>query len=95
MKFVYKHGIKKFTQFASRVWGVDSYFNEEEYMALEGIRLLESFYKDIGLPTRLSEIKITSEKFEEMANKCIDKGLVGNFIKLDSKDIVKIYKLAL
>ncbi|MHB1336708.1 MAG: iron-containing alcohol dehydrogenase [Candidatus Humimicrobiaceae bacterium] len=95
MKFVYKHGIKKFTQFASRVWGVDSYFNEEEYMALEGIRLLESFYRDLGLPTRLSEIKITSEKFEEMANKCIDKGLVGNFVKLDSKDIVEIYKLAL
>jgi alcohol dehydrogenase YqhD (iron-dependent ADH family) len=95
MKFVYKHGIKRFTQFASRVWGVDSYFNEEEYMALEGIRLLESFYRDLGLPTRLSEIKITSENFEEMANKCTDRGPVSNFVKLGSKDVVEIYKLAL
>jgi hypothetical protein len=95
MKYVYRHGIKRFTQFASRVWGVDSYFDEEEYMALEGIRLLESFYRDLGLPTRLNEVKINSERFEEMANKCTDRGPVSNFVKLNSKDIVQIYKLAL
>lgn len=95
MKYVCKHGIKRFTQFASRVWGVDSYFNEEEYMAIEGIRRIENFYRDLGLPTRLSEFKITAQKFEEMANKCIDRGPVGNFVKLESKDIVEIFKLAL
>ena len=95
MKYVYKNGIKRFTQFASRVWGVDSYFDEEEYMALEGIKMLESFYKILGLPTRLGELKITAEKFEEMAEKCIHKGEVSNFIKLGSKDIVEIFKLAL
>ena len=95
MKYVCKHGLKRFTQFASRVWGVDSYFNEEEYMAIEGIRQIENFYKDLGLPTRLSELKITAQKFEEMANKCIDRGPVGNFLKLGSKDIVEIFKLAM
>lgn len=95
MKYVYKTDIKRFAQFASRVWGVDSYLNEEEFMALEGIRMLENFYKDIDLPVRLSQIKINSDRFEEMAAKCADRGPVGKFVELESKDILEIYKLAL
>jgi alcohol dehydrogenase YqhD (iron-dependent ADH family) len=95
MKYVYKTDIKRFAQFASRVWGVDSYLNEEEFMALEGIRMLENFYKDINLPVRLSQVKINSERLEEMAAKCADRGPVGKFVSLESKDILEIYKLAL
>ena len=95
MKYVYKTDIKRFAQFASRVWGIDSYFNDEEFMALEGIRMLENFYKDIKLPIRLSQLKINSDKFEEMAAKCADRGPVGKFVELESKDILEIYKLAL
>jgi alcohol dehydrogenase YqhD (iron-dependent ADH family) len=95
MKYVYKTDIRRFAQFASRVWGVDSYLNEEEFMALEGIRMLENFYKDINLPVRLSQVKINSERLEEMAAKCADRGPVGKFVSLESKDILEIYKLAL
>ena len=95
MKYVYKTGIKRFAQFASRVWGLDAYLNEEEFMALEGIRMLENFYKDMGLPIRLGQLKIGSDRFEEMATKCVHKGLVGKFVELGSKDIIEIYKLAL
>jgi alcohol dehydrogenase YqhD (iron-dependent ADH family) len=95
MKYVYKNDIDRFAQFASRIWGVDSYFNDKEFMVLEGIRMLERFYKDIGLPTRLNELSIGSERFEEMSQKCVDKGPIGKFVKLDSKDILEIYKLSL
>lgn len=94
MKYVYKNNIQKFAQFAVRVWGSEIYFDDEERVALEGIRKLESFYKDIGLPTRLTDLNIFEDRFEEMAKKCVDRGLIGNFVKLDKNDIVNIYKLA-
>ncbi len=94
MKYVYKHDIKRFAQFAQRVFDVDVYFGEEEKMAIEGIKRLESFYKDMGLPTRLNELNIQDDRFEEMAEKCIDRGMPGNFVKLNKKDIISIYKIA-
>jgi alcohol dehydrogenase len=94
MKYVYKNNIKRFAQFAQRVFDVDTYFDEEEKMAIEGIKRLENFYKDIGLPTRLNEVNITSSRFEEMADKCVDRGPIGNFVKLNKQDIVNIYKIA-
>ncbi len=95
MKYVYKTDIKRFAQFASRVWGLDSYFNDEEYMAFEGISMLENFYKSVSLPVRLSQLNIGSDRLEEMAEKCAEAGPVGNFVELDKADILKIYELAL
>jgi alcohol dehydrogenase YqhD (iron-dependent ADH family) len=95
MKYVYKSDIKRFAQFANRVFGVDAYFNDEESMALEGIRRLESFYCDIGLPTRLKHLGIGKDRLEEMAEKCVHRESVGKFVKLYKKDVLSIYKLAL
>lgn len=94
MKYVYKNNIDRFAQFAQRVFDVDTYFDEEEKMAIKGIKRLENFYKDIGLPTRLNEVNIASNRFEEMAEKCVGRGPIGNFMKLNKKDIVNIYKIA-
>ncbi len=94
MKYVYKNDIKRFAQFAQRVFDVDAYFDEEAKMAIEGIKRLENFYKDIGLPTRLNEVNIPNDRFEEMAEKCVDRGPLGNFVKLNKRDIISIYKIA-
>lgn len=55
---------------------------------------LENFYKDIGLPTRLNEVNIPNDRFEEMAEKCVDRGPSVNFVKLNKRDIISIYKIA-
>ena len=97
MKYVYKHDISRFAQFAHRIWNVEyNVFNPEE-TALKGIAALESFYTSIGLPTRLSQANIDEAHLEEMADKCTDSGThtVGNFIKLNRNDVLNIYKLAL
>ncbi len=96
MKYVYKHDIKRFVQFAVRVWNVEQDFANPEKTVLEGIQKLEEFYKALGLPTRLSEIGISEKDFAGMADKCkrFDGDTVGNFIKLKGEDIKKIYKLA-
>lgn len=94
MKYVYKSDIDRFAQFAIRVWNVDMNFNDPEATVLEGIKRTEEFFTSIGMPTRLSQAEIDSERFEEMAAKATENGTLGNFVKLNKEDIVNIYRLA-
>ncbi|MDQ0258061.1 alcohol dehydrogenase YqhD (iron-dependent ADH family) [Evansella vedderi] len=95
MKYVYKHDINRFAQFANRVWDVEIDLNDLEKTALVGIAKMEDFFRSIGMPVRLSEVEIGEEHFEEMARKGTERWPIGNFIKLHEKDVLNIYKLAL
>lgn len=94
MKYVYKHDIARFLQFASRVWDVDENFASDEEIILEAIRRMEVFFKDIDMPITLSGANIPTDKLEEMARKATEFGAQGNFVKLDKDDVLKIYELA-
>jgi len=97
MKYVYKHNLNRFVQYAVRVWKVDEDFQNPEKTALAGIESLEKFFRGLGLPVRLSEAGIGEEHLEEMAAKAasISGGTtIGNFVKLDKNDVLNIYKLA-
>jgi alcohol dehydrogenase YqhD (iron-dependent ADH family) len=94
MKYVYKHDINKFLQFVTRVWGVEADFDNLEKTVLEGIDKMEEFFISIGLPVRLSQVNITDEKFEEMAEKGTQVHPLGNFVKLHKEDVLEILKLA-
>lgn len=96
MKYVYKHNVNRFVQFAVRVWDVDLAFDSSDAIALEGIKRMTEFFKKIGLPVTLSEANIPEDRIEEMADKCTnsDTKTVGNFVKLNKQDIINIYKLA-
>lgn len=96
MKYVYKHDIDKFVQYAVRVWDVDLPFDSREEIALEGINRLTVFFKSIGLPVRLRDANIGADRFEEMANKCTDSDTktIGGFVKLGKNDVLNIYNLA-
>lgn len=95
MKYVYKADVNRFVQLASRVWNIDINYDDLEETALKGIEALKEFYKKIGLPTTLREVYIDNSKFEYMAKRATKNGLCGNFVKLDKKDIVNIYNIAL
>lgn len=97
MKYVYKHDINRFAQFASRVWNVDYNYEAPENTALSGIQKLTEFLKSIGLPVKLSELGIDSSRIDEMANKCTgsDSHTVGNFVKLKQNDVYHILTLAI
>ncbi|MBP2072453.1 iron-containing alcohol dehydrogenase [Thermoanaerobacterium butyriciformans] len=96
MKYVYKHDLDRFVQFAVKVWDVDLTFTDREEIALEGIKRLEDFFRNIGLPVTLKEANIPYDRFEEMADKCTSNGTttVGQFVKLTKDDIINIYNLA-
>ncbi|MBC7959335.1 MAG: iron-containing alcohol dehydrogenase [Vallitaleaceae bacterium] len=97
MKYVYKHDVKRFAQFASRVWNVDYNHFAPEQTALLGIKKITEFFSAIGLPVKLSDLDIDSSRIDEMASKCTggDTRTVGNFIPLNQSDVYNIYTLAL
>lgn len=96
MKYVYKHNINRFVQFAVRVWDVDMAMESPEAIALEGIKRITEFFKKIGLPVTLSDADIPEDRLEEMADKCTasDTRAVGSFVKLNKQDVLNIYRLA-
>ncbi len=96
MKFVYKHDINRFAQWAIRVWNVDMDVFDPERVALTGIERLETFSRSMGLGTRLSDLGIKGDRIDEMANKCTDNNTrtFGNFIPMDRDSVKKILHLA-
>jgi alcohol dehydrogenase len=97
MKYVYKHNINRFVQFAVRVWDVDMAMESPEAIAREGIKRITEFFKKIGLPVTLSDANIPEDRLEEMADKCTasDTRAIGSFVKLNKQDVLNIYKLAI
>lgn len=96
MKHVYKHDVARFSRFASRVWDVEMDTFNPESTVIEGIRRMEAFFTSIGLPVRLSEMKVGTDRIDEMAAKCTGggNGTTGNFVKLDAKAVREILTLA-
>ncbi len=94
-KYVYKHNLPRFVQFAVRVMNVEQDYFHPERTALAGIEAVERLFKDIGMPTRLADMGIDYQRIEEMADKCTkgDTIKVGKFLPLGKRDIVEIYKL--
>jgi len=92
MKFVYKHHMPLFLQFAQRVMDVDLQMSDPDAVVLESIRRLEEFYKRMGLPTRFSDVGIDDKHFKSMAEFT---GPIGNLHKISVEDSVAIYYLAL
>lgn len=92
IKYVYKHNIDKFYQFATRVFHIID--EDKERAVLKMIDKLENWYKQLKLPTRLADANIEPVKFEEMAERAfLHKEVIGNFKKLYKEDLVKIYNL--
>lgn len=94
MKYVYKHDLNRFAQFANRVWNIDINLNNLEETALKGIYKMEAFFKSLGLPTTLKEANIPSDRLREMAKKATENGSIGGFVNLNEEDVFNILSLA-
>jgi alcohol dehydrogenase len=94
MKYVYKHDVNRFAQFANRVWNIEIDLNNLEKTALAGIKKTEEFFRSIGMPVTLKEANIADEHFNEMAKKATERWPLGNFVKLHEDDVRQIFNLA-
>ena len=98
MRFVYKHDLPRFVQFAVRVFNVEENFHNPEETALRGIKALSDFFASVGMPLTLKEVGIEEKDFAAIAAKIKlfdkEKGTVGNFRPLTKADVEAILKLA-
>ena len=89
-------GTERFVMYANRVWGCQIHFEHPEVTGMEGIKCLQRFMKDIGMPTTISELggkeedipKMVENMFHEAPNH-------GNFVKLTPEIAAEIYRMAL
>lgn len=96
MKFVLdKNTLKKFVNYGINVWNVKKSEGDMRIanMAIDKTR---DFFSSLGLPSRLKEVKISGERFGDMARNAVKShSQVGFFKKLSEKDIVKILEMSL
>ena len=84
--------VKRFAMFARNVWEVEE---EEDHKAAErGIGLTEQFFRDMGLPGKLSELGIDDSQFALMAKEAVrTSGLSTRaYVKLQEADVEEIYR---
>jgi len=94
IRYVYKAYPEKMFRFFHNVFDVEAVFDDPQYMIEEGLKRLKNFYRSIGMPVSLKDAGIEEKRYEEMAEKCTVFGPASNFVKLEKKDVVEIYKLA-
>lgn len=97
MKYVVKQDVNRFAMLAVRVWGCHMDFLNPMNTALEGIKRLEEFLSQIGLPINFEKLGAKEEDIPYLASKIGLEGekTIGGFYPLTTKDIEEIYRLAL
>ena len=72
----------------------DVFDGSEEERAVEGIDLLEDFFRSVGAPTTLRELSVKEADIERLAANASARGNFGVLKSLDANDVLEIYKLA-
>ena len=93
MKYIYKKSIGRFKRFAENVWGICEKNLTDEQIALKGIEKTKEYFSSLGSPTILTQIGITENDIDKIANLIVIGG--GSYIKIEREDVVQILKLAL
>lgn len=95
MKYVMKHDVMRFAQFAVRVWGCEMDYQQPENTAKQGITKFEQFLTSIGMPICFSELGAKAEDIPTLVQTLgLGERTLGSFVKLTKEDVKKIYELA-
>jgi len=96
MKYVYKTNVARFVRYATEVWGIDNDPFNPEAIALEGIARTKAFFKSLGMPVTMAEVGAKKEDYDYLAKNSQRNpdGTLGNFVKMDTKEILGVFALA-
>ena len=93
----YRHvlafGLAKFKRFALNVWDVNPEGKSDEEIALEGLKAMEGWMRELGLAMTISELGATEEMIEGIAEGTLV--LKGGYKVLEREEIIKILKESL
>ena len=96
---IQKGHARRFAQFAVNVMGVANDFTDVERTALKGVEAIEQFYRQIGMPTCISELigkTASEEEIEHMAKMCSREYsiTVGSLEILGPEEMKTVYRMA-
>ncbi|MBR1561807.1 MAG: iron-containing alcohol dehydrogenase, partial [Ruminococcus sp.] len=92
-RYIMPYGLKKFARFATEVWGISPEGKTDEQLAEAGLAAMENWMKELGLVMKISELGVTDDMIEGIANGTII--LDGGYKVLDRSDVVKILKASM
>ncbi len=94
MEFVHHHNVMRFAQMATRVWGCEMNFENQEETACKGIKAFRKFLSEIGMPINFEQLGAKEEDIPVLVEKLGVKGKTGGFLPLSPEDVASIYKIA-
>ncbi len=100
MKHLHRRRQDTYIQFAERIFGIDTKDRDPESVAIDAITRFEAFLKDIGVPTRLSDVNISADEIDAITDDVVkisfgEDGKLNSRPPVDREDVRKIYELAL
>ena len=96
MRYTMRHNVMRFARFAVNVFGCEMDFERPEITALNGIERYESFLRSIGMPITFAELGAKAEDIPFLAKNVRRNpdGTTGHFVKLDTKAIEELLRIA-
>ena len=96
MRYTMRHNVMRFARFAVNVFGCEMDFERPEITALNGIKRYESFLRSIGMPITFAELGAKAEDIPFLAKNVRRNpdGTTGHFVKLDTKAIEELLRIA-
>lgn len=96
MQYTVMEDIQRYRRMAIKVFGIKDNKRKPVKVAMAGINALESFFKEIGMPTSFTEIGAKKEDIPKLLEKLkINVGeRFGNFKTLNMEDARNIYLMA-
>jgi alcohol dehydrogenase YqhD (iron-dependent ADH family) len=91
--FIMPYAVAKFKRFAINVWGVKEEGKSDEEIALEGLKALEKWMNTIGVVMNLSELGVTEEMFEGIADGTFI--MEGGYKILTRAEVIDILKASM
>lgn len=100
MRFAARYRPERFAQFAERVFNISPEGKDTLTLGMEGINAYEIFLNEIGCPTKLAEVGINDELFEQYAKDAAlvvrdENGKLLGRPPMTTEDIVEVLKSAL
>ena len=92
-RHILPYGVQKFKRFAVNVWDVDAEGKTDEQIAQEGLAVMESWMKELGLVMNISELGADEGMIEGIAVGTLI--MPGGYKVLEHDEIVEILKESL
>ena len=89
-RHIMPYGLEKFKRFAINVWDVDPEGKNDEQIAEEGLKAMESWMKELGLVMNISELGATEEMLEGIAEGTLV--MPGGYKVLEKDEIREILR---